>query len=273
MTEYHTLRGAERSAVGVKELQWQTAASDYLRAGTPFGAYAITAFSGIDEPFRLQGLRMDTSYHATLDEAKAAAHRDYESRVRSALVLETGEAQRDRIDDLIERLLDAQQDINFAANCHMDQSLCDASALIDEVEAFLLLIRSSPPSLPAPDDLADMATVGNSLMNAIDTYTKAPSLIEDWLPADDPAEIVGDLYNRFEESINCHKADLDRLKAAEEKLQKAGEAIAYLLNRSQRDDKLYYQIGFGTEAFRLLTGAHAALTSDDVKAVEKRYGA
>ncbi|KQY78612.1 hypothetical protein ASD52_01830 [Ensifer sp. Root142] len=59
----------------------------------------------------------------------------------------------------------------------------------------------------------------------------------------------------------------------ETKLQKAGEAIAYLLNRSRRDDKLYYQIGFGTEAFRLLTGAHAVLTGEDVAAVEKRYGA
>lgn len=59
----------------------------------------------------------------------------------------------------------------------------------------------------------------------------------------------------------------------ETKLQKAGEAIAYLLNRSRRDDKLYYQIGIGTEAFRLLTDAHAALTGEDVAAVEKRYGA
>lgn len=38
------------------------------------------------------------------------------------------------IDGLIHQLLDAQQDINFAANTHMSQSLCDASALIDEVE-------------------------------------------------------------------------------------------------------------------------------------------
>ncbi|MEJ6845127.1 hypothetical protein V3589_02740 [Sinorhizobium fredii] len=68
------------------------------------------------------------------------------------------------------------------------------------------------------EELIDMANVGQSLMNAIDTYTKSPSLIEDWSPADDPAEIVGDLYNRFEESINCHKAELDRLKAAEARL-------------------------------------------------------
>lgn len=57
------------------------------------------------------------------------------------------------------------------------------------------------------------------------------------------------------------------------KLQKAATAIKYLLDRSRRDDKLYYQIGFGTEAFRLLTDAHAALTGEDVAAVEKRYGA
>lgn len=58
-----------------------------------------------------------------------------------------------------------------------------------------------------------------------------------------------------------------------EKLQKASTAIAYLLNRSKRDEKLYYQIGFGTESFRLLTDAHAALTGEDVAVVEKRYGA
>lgn len=59
----------------------------------------------------------------------------------------------------------------------------------------------------------------------------------------------------------------------ETKLKKAGDAIAYLLNRSRRDPKLYYQIGFGTESFRLLTEAHAALTGEDLAAVEKRYGA
>lgn len=58
-----------------------------------------------------------------------------------------------------------------------------------------------------------------------------------------------------------------------EKIDKASTAIAYLLNRSKRDEKLYYQIGFGTEAFRLLTDAYAALTGEDVAVVEKRYGA
>lgn len=38
------------------------------------------------------------------------------------------------IDSLLHRILDAQQDINLEANSRMSQSLCDASALIDEVE-------------------------------------------------------------------------------------------------------------------------------------------
>lgn len=57
------------------------------------------------------------------------------------------------------------------------------------------------------------------------------------------------------------------------KLEKAADAIKYLLDRSRRDDKLYYQIGFGTEAFRRLTSAHAAITGEEVAVVEKRYGA
>jgi len=55
------------------------------------------------------------------------------------------------------------------------------------------------------------------------------------------------------------------------KIEKSRKAIAYLLNRSQRDDKLYYQIGWGTEAFRLLTDAYAELTGEDATEVERRY--
>lgn len=41
------------------------------------------------------------------------------------------------VDSVIDRLLDAQRDINHAANEGMDQSLCDASQLIDDVESWL----------------------------------------------------------------------------------------------------------------------------------------
>ncbi|RKD61691.1 MazG-like family protein [Rhizobium sp. WW_1] len=64
------------------------------------------------------------------------------------------------------------------------------------------------------EDLIDMANVGRSLMDKIGLYTKAPSLLEDWSPADDPAEIVGDLYNRLEESLACHRQALDEAKTA-----------------------------------------------------------
>jgi len=52
---------------------------------------------------------------------------------QSDVIEKCGEAEP----ELIERLLDAQQDINLAANAHMDQSLADASALIDEIEPIL----------------------------------------------------------------------------------------------------------------------------------------
>ncbi len=55
--------------------------------------------------------------------------------------------------ELIERLLDAQQDINFAANTRMDQSLCDASALIDEIEPIL---RAAIRAAPSDDLHADV---------------------------------------------------------------------------------------------------------------------
>ncbi|MEI9428680.1 hypothetical protein [Mesorhizobium sp. Cs1299R1N3] len=51
------------------------------------------------------------------------------------------------IDSLLHRLLDAQQDINLAANQGMDQALCDASALIDEVETCIRRLATPP----APD--------------------------------------------------------------------------------------------------------------------------
>lgn len=52
------------------------------------------------------------------------------------------------IEDLIEELLDAQQDINLAANERMDQSLCDASALIDRTESILRRILAALTASP-----------------------------------------------------------------------------------------------------------------------------
>lgn len=68
------------------------------------------------------------------------------------------------------------------------------------------------------EDLVDMANFGNALMEAVEAHVKHGTLLENWSPADSPAEIVGDLYNRLEESISCHRADLDRLRAAEARI-------------------------------------------------------
>lgn len=64
----------------------------------------------------------------------------------------------------------------------------------------------------------------------------------------------------------------DPVEAMQVKIEKSLDAISYLLNRSLRDDRLYYQIGYGTEAFRLLTLAYAELTGEPVADIEERYG-
>jgi hypothetical protein len=49
------------------------------------------------------------------------------------------------IDCLLHRLLDAQQDINLAANEGMSQPLADAASLIDEVEAAIRRLARGAP--------------------------------------------------------------------------------------------------------------------------------
>lgn len=61
----------------------------------------------------------------------------------------------DEIDAIIERLLDAQQDINLAANETMRQALCDASALIDELEKLLMRVKSAAPAA-SPTETVEM---------------------------------------------------------------------------------------------------------------------
>jgi len=57
------------------------------------------------------------------------------------------------IDGLLHQLLDAQQDINYASNEGMDQSLADAASLIDEVEEAIrkltLALYAHPPATSA----------------------------------------------------------------------------------------------------------------------------
>ena len=57
------------------------------------------------------------------------------------------------VDDLIDRLLNAQQDLNFAANVHMDQCIASASTLLDEVE---IALRTLAATHPTQQGLADL---------------------------------------------------------------------------------------------------------------------
>jgi hypothetical protein len=74
------------------------------------------------------------------------------------------------IEDLIEQLLDAQQNINLAANENMDQSLCDASALIDKTEEILHRILSTL-SLPAQEPLPTVEVTEEMVERACREYT------------------------------------------------------------------------------------------------------
>ena len=55
------------------------------------------------------------------------------------------------VDDLIDRLLNAQQDLNLAANVHMDQSIASASTLLDEVEIALRTLADTQPAAQGMD--------------------------------------------------------------------------------------------------------------------------
>lgn len=64
-----------------------------------------------------------------------------------APVVKSAEPMEADTEDLIERLLDAQQDINLAANEHMSQIFCDASALIDEIVQVLCRLSTRPQQI------------------------------------------------------------------------------------------------------------------------------
>jgi hypothetical protein len=70
-------------------------------------------------------------------------------------------------------------------------------------------------------ELIDMANVGKSLLERIADLTKAEGPFKGWMPADDPAEIVFDLVNHYEE----RPAPTDQLEWVREALNKYRSAI------------------------------------------------
>ncbi|WP_332692061.1 hypothetical protein [Devosia sp.] len=155
-------RPEQVEAVAVKPLEWsKTYESDTLsRVYTIFGWGRVwTHHEANGEWFwSLDGIASGTE-QAEAD-AKKMLWLTYEARIRSALVPAPATAPAPAemvdwpepkvlnpdipaptgvpyIDSLIHQLLDAQQDINLEANERMSQPLCDASALIEEVERAL----------------------------------------------------------------------------------------------------------------------------------------
>ncbi|WP_333900155.1 hypothetical protein [Agrobacterium pusense] len=64
------------------------------------------------------------------------------------------------------------------------------------------------------EDLIDMARVGSNLMGAIDDIRRCEGQFKDWAPADDPVEIVHDLYAALEHA--WEKADALKQSAPED---------------------------------------------------------
>jgi hypothetical protein len=75
------------------------------------------------------------------------------------------------------------------------------------------------------EDLIDMANVGNSLMERIDSLVKAPGPYHRWSPADDPAEIVYDLVNDLDDANAALVKALAALKHARDQIQHPDELI------------------------------------------------
>lgn len=76
---------ASPSGVRVKPLEW-IGLSDSCIAHTPFGVYKV-AQAGETVNMFIARSELPKSFHATLDEAKAAAQADYEARILSALAI------------------------------------------------------------------------------------------------------------------------------------------------------------------------------------------
>lgn len=88
----------------------------------------------------------------TTDGAKVETWRDHlaEAPAHPAEGVPAQDAELD-IGGLIDRLLDAQQDLNLAANVHMDQSIASASTLLDEVEIALRTLAATHPTQQGMD--------------------------------------------------------------------------------------------------------------------------
>lgn len=117
---------------------------------------------------------------------------------------------------------------------------------------FRSLHRPAPsPSVPGEDaDEQDMAALGHSTMAAIEAVTSQEGPYKDWTPAEDPAEIITDLYEdllQANEAIASFRASVpgEREKLAEKIedakpgwLPIAGHVVTITLTLNERDQLL-----------------------------------
>lgn len=70
----------------IKQLEWVEVWEGYEHAKTPFGLYVVRP-SIDNKEFRMVNLRKITQTYSTLSEAKVAAQRDFEQRIKECLDL------------------------------------------------------------------------------------------------------------------------------------------------------------------------------------------
>jgi len=93
----------------------------------------------------------------------------------------------------------------------------DPNEAQDEAQQIMSTLDQDAERAGAADaaDLVNMAIIGRSFMDAIAVHTKPGELLEGWTPAEDPAELVGDLVEMVK------LADAERDKAKKQLLEAA----------------------------------------------------
>lgn len=138
---------AELEVVGAGGVQRLSAAPRAVQAAVPDGWKLVPMEpQDMQQVAGAQAIRFDT----TVINKMWTANKVYREMVAAATAhpAEAVPAQvvELEVDDLIDRLLDAQQDLNLAANVHMDQSIASASTLLDEVEIALRTLAATQPT-------------------------------------------------------------------------------------------------------------------------------
>ncbi len=155
---------AQLSAIGaggVEPLRKQAAAPQAVQAAEPVDMRLVPAefvrgFCTLAHNYSLPAEAPDYYHGVERDAFRAAYERCGRDLAKLRELLATTPAHPAEgvpvqvveleVDDLIDRFLNAQQDLNLAANVHMDQSIASASTLLDEVEIALRALAATQPA-------------------------------------------------------------------------------------------------------------------------------